>query len=110
MMVPSSALAIATGSQCLSSNVFSLNKTIRFRSLKFIADQFGGLSLSPMGDGSVADIIGSTHSGLPSPPRAMTWDSTEQFPTVLNMEERVDLPSPRRHGMGASIAPTTAIS
>jgi hypothetical protein len=48
-MVPSLALAITTSSERLSSNVFSLDESIRFRNLKFITDHFGSLSLSPMG-------------------------------------------------------------
>jgi hypothetical protein len=109
-MVPSSALIIATGGECLSSDVFSLDKTIRFGSLEFITDRFSSLILAPMGDGSEAAIMGSTRGGLPSPPWAMTGESTEQFHMALDEEGRIDLPSPRRHGMGASTALTVSIS
>jgi hypothetical protein len=50
-MVPSPALAVATGSEHLLSVVFSLGETIRFRSHEFITDRFSSLNLSPMGDG-----------------------------------------------------------
>jgi hypothetical protein len=47
-MVPSSVLAITSDGECLSCSGFSLSETIRFGSLEFITDLFGGLSLSPM--------------------------------------------------------------
>jgi hypothetical protein len=58
-MVPSSALTVTVDGERLSSDVFSFGETILFRSLRFIADHFGGLSLSPIGDGS-----GARHHGL----------------------------------------------
>jgi hypothetical protein len=61
-MVPASALAVAADGKCMSCNVFSLVETIRFESLDFIPDRFNGLSLSPMGNGSGAAIMGSTRS------------------------------------------------
>jgi hypothetical protein len=48
-LVPSSALAVAVDGECLSCDVFFLGETIRFGSLEFIADQFGSMSLYPMG-------------------------------------------------------------
>jgi hypothetical protein len=65
-MVPSSMLIVIAGDERLSCGGFSLDETIRFRSLEFIADCFGGLSLSPMGDGSEAIIMGSARDGPPS--------------------------------------------
>jgi hypothetical protein len=99
-MVPSSKLAVAAGGKRLSCDDFSIGKTIRFRSLEFITDLFGGLSLSPMGDGSDAIIMGSAHSGPPSPQRTMMGDAVEGFPTTPDGGGRIDLPSPRRHGTG----------
>jgi hypothetical protein len=100
-MVPSSTHTIATSGEHPLSDVFSLNETIHFGNLEFITDYFGSLSLSPMGDGSDAAVMGSTSGGLPSPPRAMTGDSTEVFHTTSDKEARIDLPSPIRNGTGA---------
>jgi hypothetical protein len=49
LMVPSSAFITATGGKRSPCEGFSLGKTICFRSLEFIANQFGVLSLSPLG-------------------------------------------------------------
>jgi hypothetical protein len=65
-MVPSSTLTVTTDGECLSSCGFSLGETIRFGSLKFIADRFGGLILSPMGDGSDDIIMGLGRGRPPS--------------------------------------------
>jgi hypothetical protein len=66
LMVPSSALAVAADSERLLCGGFSLGETIHFGSLEFIVNRFGGLSLSPIGDGSDAIIMGSIRSGMPS--------------------------------------------
>jgi hypothetical protein len=104
-MVPSSVLAVAADDERLSCNVFSLSETIHFGSLKFDADHFSGLSLSPMGDGSDAAVMGSTQGKPPSPLRAMTGDSTEEFHMTSNREGRIDVPSPIRNSTGAWTAP-----
>jgi hypothetical protein len=104
-MVPSSALNIATGGECLPSDVFSLSETIHFGSLKFDADHFSDLSLSPMGNGSDAAVMGSTQGKPPSPLRAMTGDSTEEFHMTSNGEGRIDHPSPIRNSIGAWTTP-----
>jgi hypothetical protein len=110
LMVPTSALTIVANGERLSCDVFSLSKTIRFGSLEFITDCFGGLSLSCMGDGSDAAVMGSTDGGTPSPLRAMTGDFVEEFHMVSDEKGRIDLLSPRWHDMGASTTPTTTIS
>jgi hypothetical protein len=110
LMVPSSALAVATDGERLSYDVFSLDKTIHFGSLEFIADRVGDLSLSSMGDDSDAAVMRSTRGRPPSPLQAMTWDFTKEFHMTSDGEGRIDLPSPRRHGMGASTTPATTIS
>jgi hypothetical protein len=46
-MVASSVLAVAADDEQMSCGGFSLNESIHFGSLEFIADCFGGLSLSP---------------------------------------------------------------
>jgi hypothetical protein len=50
-MVPSSMITVAVDCECLSHDGFSLGETIHFGSLEFIANCFGGLSLSPRRDG-----------------------------------------------------------
>jgi hypothetical protein len=65
-MVPSSVLTIAVDAVLLLCVGFSLGETIHFESLEFITDRFGGLSLSPMGNGSDAIIMGSAHDRPPS--------------------------------------------
>jgi hypothetical protein len=108
-MVPSSALAITTDGECLSCGGFSFNETIRFGSLEFITDHFDGLSLSPSGDVSGAIVVDSARGRLPSPPQIMMGDSAEEFPTTLNGEGRINLLSPKRHGMGAPPASAMTI-
>jgi hypothetical protein len=110
LMVPSPAFAVVADSERMSCGGFSLNKTIPFASLEFIADCFVGLSFSPTRDGSDAVVMGSTHSGPPSPLRAMIGDSTEEFHMASYGEGGIDLPSPRRHDTGASPAPAISIS
>jgi hypothetical protein len=99
MMVPSSVFVTAAGGKHLSRDGFSLGETICFGNLDFINDQFDGLSLSPLGDGSGAIIMGPTHGG----PLLLQWtmmgDPTEGFPMAPNGEVRTDLPfSGRQRG------------
>jgi hypothetical protein len=101
-MVPSSALVITTDAERLSCGGFSLGETIHFGSLEFIADHFGGLCLSPMGDGSEIDSMGSARGRPPSPRQAMIWDPTEGSSTASDREGRINLPPPKRHGTGLS--------
>jgi hypothetical protein len=74
LMVPSSMLAIAVGGERLSCDGFSLSEIIHFGSFEFITDRFGGQSLSPMGDGSGAIIMGLACGVLPTPLWAMTGE------------------------------------
>jgi hypothetical protein len=89
--------------------VFSLGESIRFGSLKFITDHFVDMSLSPMGDGSGATVMGSTRGGTQSSLWATTEDTVEEFHTASDGEGRIDLPSPQRHDTGASTAPAITI-
>jgi hypothetical protein len=47
LMVPSSVLGVSTDGECLMCGGFSLDETIQLHCFEFIADYFGGLSLSP---------------------------------------------------------------
>jgi hypothetical protein len=105
-MVYSSVLTVPTDGECLMCSGFSLNETVHFGSLEFIADCFDGLSLSPRGNDSGIAFMGTTHSGSPSL-RAMIEDSTEEFYTATSGEGGSGLPSSRRHGTGAAPAPVT---
>jgi hypothetical protein len=86
LMVPLLVLAITVDGERLSHSGFSLSETIHFGRLKFIADYFGSLSLSPQRDGSNVTAMGSTSSGPPSPLRDMSGDSTEVFHTASDEE------------------------
>jgi hypothetical protein len=62
------------------------------------------------GDGSDATFMGSTCSGPPSLLWSMIEDSTEKFHMASEGEGGSDLPSPRRHDVGALLAPVTTIA
>jgi hypothetical protein len=47
-MVPSYVIAIAVDDESLMCGEFSLGETVRLGNIEFIANYFGGLSLSPM--------------------------------------------------------------
>jgi hypothetical protein len=66
-MVPSSVLTISVDGEHLTWSGFSLGKTIHLRGIEFIADYFGGLSLSPRRNDSGATFMGSTRIGPLSP-------------------------------------------
>jgi hypothetical protein len=62
-MVPSSAILVVADSEHLTCSGFSLGETVFLRNFEFIADYFGGLSLSlRRGDEGTA-FMGSTRSG-----------------------------------------------
>jgi hypothetical protein len=62
-MVPSSVLAVSVDCEHLTCDGFSLGETVHSGSHEFIAECFGGLSLSPRRDNSGTTFVGSTHSG-----------------------------------------------
>jgi hypothetical protein len=66
-MVPSSSIAIPADSEHLTCGGFSLGKTICLGNFKFIADYFGGLSLSPKKGDKGITFMGSTHSRASTP-------------------------------------------
>jgi hypothetical protein len=81
-MVPSSVLDIASDSERLTCDDFSLGKTVHFGSFELITDYFGDLSLSPWRGSLDAAFMVSTHSGTPSPRWAMIEDSAVEFLTA----------------------------
>jgi hypothetical protein len=65
-MVHSSTLTVTTDDECLTCSGFSLDETVRFGSLEFIANCFGGLSLSAKQSDSGTVFVGTNRSGSPS--------------------------------------------
>jgi hypothetical protein len=109
-MVPSLTLIITADGEFFLLCDFSLSETIRYGRLEFIVDCFGGLSLSPQRDSSDAATMGSTRSRPPSPLQAMTRDSTKELHTTSDRDGGLNVPSPRRHDMGASLTPAITMS
>jgi hypothetical protein len=99
LMVLSSTLTVTTDSEWLTCGGFSLGKTVRFRSLEFIADCSGSLSLSPKGTDSGTIFMGIAHSGSPSL-RSILEDSTEVFYTTSSREGSSSFPISWRRSMG----------
>jgi hypothetical protein len=108
-MVPPSAFIITTGSEHLSCDGFSLDKTICFGNLEFITDRFSSLRLSPIGDGSGAIVMGPARDGPPLLQQTMMGDPTEGFPTAPNGEGRTDLLFPGRRSVKAPPISTMTI-
>jgi hypothetical protein len=99
-IVPSSVITVATDGERLTCGGSSLGELVHLGNFEFIIDYFDGVSLSPRrGDSGVA-FIGSTHSGTPSPRRAMIGDSTEEFNTTSDGEggDRHPLSQEALHG------------
>jgi hypothetical protein len=107
LMVPSYLIAVAADGECLMCGGFSLCETVHLRNFEFITDYFSGLSLSPIRGDKVATFMGSTRSGTSTLRWAMIEDSPQEFLTMSSREGSFGLPSPRRHGAGASLAPST---
>jgi hypothetical protein len=107
-MVPSSAITVATDGECLTCGGFSFGETIHLMNFKFIADYFGGMSLSPRSGDSGVTFMGSTHSETPSPWLAMIEYSVEEFLTVSSEEGGFSLPSPKKCGTRVPPAPVKA--
>jgi hypothetical protein len=105
---PSSSVTMTTDGECLACGGFSLGKPICLGNFEFIADYFGGLSLSPRRGNEGTIFMGSTHSGASTPRWAMIEDSTMEFLTVSSGEGSCSHPSPTRRSTGAPFAPTTA--
>jgi hypothetical protein len=78
-MLPSPSIAVAADGERLMCGGFSLDEHIRLGNFEFIADYFGGLSLSPRRGDEGTAFVGSTHSGESTPQRATMDDTTEEF-------------------------------
>jgi hypothetical protein len=78
LMVHSSTLTITTDGEHLTCGGFSLNETVCSRSLEFIIDCFGSVSLSPKENDSGIIFVGETCGGLPSL-RTILEDTTDEF-------------------------------
>jgi hypothetical protein len=106
-MVPSSSIAVAADGEYLMCGGFSLGETVRLGNFEFIADYFGGLSLSPRRGDIDVSFMGPTRSGASTPRRTMIGDFAEEFLTMPSGEGSFGLPSPRRRGTGVLLAPVT---
>jgi hypothetical protein len=85
-MVHSSTLAIVTDGEHLTYGSLSLGETVHFRSLEFIFDYFGSMSLSPKGNVSGTVFVGMACNGSPSL-RTILEDSTDEFCMRLPPEQ-----------------------
>jgi hypothetical protein len=106
-MVPSSVIAVAPDSERLMCGGFFPGEVVCLGNFEFIADYINGLILSPRRGDTGSAFMGSTRSEAPTPCRAMIEGSAEELLTVSSREGRFGLPSPRRRGTGASLAPVT---
>jgi hypothetical protein len=107
LMVPSSVIAVAPDSERLMCGGFFPGEVVCLGNFEFIADYINGLILSPRRGDTGSAFMGSTRSEAPTPCRAMIEGSAEELLTVSSREGRFGLPSPRRRGTGASLAPVT---
>jgi hypothetical protein len=99
-MVPSSSITVATDGEYLTCDGFSLDETVRLENFKFIADYFGGLSLSPRRGDVGAALMGLTRCRASTLRRIMIGDSAEEFLMTASGKQSFNLPSPRRRGTG----------
>jgi hypothetical protein len=108
LMVHTSMLAVITDGKCLTYGGLSLGETVCFRSLKFIADYFGSLSLSPKGNDSGTVFVGMTHGGSPSL-QTILENSTNEFYTTSSGEGSSGFPISQRSSMGTPPPPIATI-
>jgi hypothetical protein len=102
-MVPSSSITVAVDGECLTCGGFSLSKTIHLGNFKFIADYFGGLSLSPRSGDVCAAFMSSTRSRASTPRWAMIEDSIEEFLTASSREGSFAPPLSQKAQHGGSV-------
>jgi hypothetical protein len=67
LIVPSSAITVATDGECVMCGGFSLGKIDHHGNFEFIPNYFGGMSLSHRRGDSGATFMGSIGSRTPSP-------------------------------------------
>jgi hypothetical protein len=106
-MVPPSSIAVAADGERLACGGFSLGKTVHLGNFEFIADYFGGLSVSPRRGNKGVTFVGLTHYGASTPQHATIEDSTEEFLIASSGEGSFSHPSPRRRSTWASLTPAT---
>jgi hypothetical protein len=94
-MVPSSIIIVTVDGEHLTCGGFCLSETVCHGKFEFIADYFGGLSLSSKRCNAGAALTGPTHSGASTPWWAMIEDSTDEFLMTSRGERSFGLPSPR---------------
>jgi hypothetical protein len=97
-MVHSSTLTVTTDGEHLTCAGFSLGETIRFGRLEFIANYFGNLSLSLMGNESGVIFVGMARSGSP-PLCSILEDSINEFYIASSREGNFDFPVSWRRNM-----------
>jgi hypothetical protein len=98
-------ITVTADGECLTCYGFSLGESDHLGNFEFIANYFNNLSISPQRGNSSTAFMGSTRSGASTPWRAMIVDSAEEFLMTSGGERCSSLPSPRRHGTGASLTP-----
>jgi hypothetical protein len=109
LMVPSSAITVTADGEHMTCSGFSLSETICLGNIEFIADYFGGQSLSPRRGDSGTTFMASTRNVASSRQWAMIEDSIDEFLMMSSGDRGFGLPSPRRRGTGAppALAATT---
>jgi hypothetical protein len=82
LIVPSYSIAIAADGECLAYGGFSLGEPVGLGNFEFIANYFGGLSLSLRRGNKGVIFKGSTHSEASTPQWATIEDSTMELLTA----------------------------
>jgi hypothetical protein len=108
-MVHSSTLTITADDEHLTRGCFSLDKTVRFGNLEFIADYFGSLSLSPKGNNSGTIFVGTTRNRSPSLCTILE-DSADEFYTTSSKEGSFILPVTTAPRLGSALIPQAIVT